>query len=281
MNNRQPIHSAVRAPSNAWPKLRRLLAALGLWTIELWRQPVHFFSDTIAVIWQARRPITWRRPIRAEFMRQCYQVGTRALPFIVVSGIFVGFGIVAQALHWLKVFGGTALFGGFLSVVLVREIAPVLVGLIVIGRSGSVIVAELGTMKAEGQVHMLDAQGIDPFLYLVVPRVLALSICMFCLTVAFVAVALMAGFVSGTQLGLTQFTFLDFIQRALGSMGRQEYVLIAAKTLTIGFAVGLISCNEALALSGSPVDVLDILPRSFAKSVLATLVISVVLTVLL
>ena len=281
MNNRQPTDSALRAPSNVLPKLRRFFAAIGVGAIELWRQPIHFLSDAIAVIWQARRPITWRRPIRAEFMRQCYQVGTRALPFIVVSGIFVGFGIVAQALHWLKVFGGTALFGGFLSVVLVREIAPVLVGLIVIGRSGSVIVAELGTMKAEGQVHMLDAQGIDPFLYLVVPRVLALSICMFCLTVAFVAVALMAGFVSGTQLGLTQFTFLDFIHRALGSMGRQEYVLIAAKTLTIGFAVGLISCNEALALSGSPVDVLDILPRSFAKSVLATLVISVVLTVLL
>ena len=281
MSNRQTINSAVLAPSNASPKLRRLLAALGLWTIKLWRQPVRFLSDAAAVIWQAGRPIFWRRPIRAEFMRQCYQVGTRALPFIVVSGIFSGFGIVAQALHWLKVFGSTALFGGFLSVVLVREIAPVLVGLIVVGRSGSVILAELGTMKAEGQVHMLDAQGIDPFLYLVVPRVLALSICMFCLTVAFVTLALMAGFVSGTQLGLTQFTFLDFIQRALGSMGRQEYVLIAAKTLTIGFAVGLISCKEALALSGSAVDVLDILPRSFAKSVLATLVISIVLTILL
>ena len=281
MNHRHPIHAAVSAPSNTSPKPRRLLAAIGLWTIELWRQPVQFLSDAVAVIWQARRTITWRRPIRAEFMRQCYEVGTRALPFIVVSGIFVGFGIVAQALHWLKVFGGTALFGGFLSVVLVREIAPVLVGLIVIGRSGSVIVAELGTMKAEGQVRMLDAQGIDPFLYLVAPRVLALSICMFCLTVAFVAVALMAGFVSGTLLGLAKFTFLDFIHRALGSMGWQEYLLIAAKTLTIGFAVGLIACKEALALSGSAVDVLDILPRSFAKSVLATLVISIVLTILL
>jgi len=275
------MHSAVPAPSNASPKLRRLLAALGLWTIEHGRQPVHFLSDAIAVIRQACRPITWRRPIRAEFMRQCYQVGTRALPFILVSGVFGGFGIVAQALHWLKVFGGTALFGGFLSVVLVREIAPVLVALIVIGRSGSVILAELGTMKAEGQVHMLDAQGIDPFLYLVVPRVLALSICMFCLTVGFVAVALMAGFVSGTLVGLAQLTFLDFIHRALGSMGRHEYLSLAAKTLTIGFAVGMISCKEALALSGSAVDVLDILPRSFAKSVLATLVISVVLTILL
>jgi phospholipid/cholesterol/gamma-HCH transport system permease protein len=281
MNNEWSMQSEVIGKSNVPRKMRRLLGTIGLWAIDLWRQPVQFLSDALAVVWQSCRPVTWRRPIRSEFMRQCYLAGTRALPFIVVSGIFVGFGIVAQALHWLKVFGGTALFGGFLSVVLVREIAPVLVGLIVIGRSGSVILAELGTMKAEGQVHMLDAQGIDPFLYLVAPRVLALSICMFCLTVAFVAVALMAGFVSGTLLGLAKFTFLDFIHRALGSMGWQEYLLIAAKTLTIGFAVGLISCKEALALSGSAVDVLAILPRSFAKSVLATLVISIVLTILL
>lgn len=281
MNNVGSMQSEVDGKSNVLRKIRRLLGAIGLWAIDLWRQSIQFLSDALAVIWQSCRPITWRRPIRGEFMRQCYQMGTRALPFIAVSGIFVGFGIVAQALLWLEVFGGTALFGGFLSVVLVREIAPVLVGLIVIGRSGSMILVELGTMKAEGQVHMLDAQGVDPFLYLVLPRVLALSICMFCLTIAFVMVALVAGFVSGTLIGPTKFTFLDFIHRALGSMGRQEYLLITAKTLTIGFVVGLISCREVLALSGTAVDVLDILPRSFAKSVLATFVISIVLTILL
>ena len=66
--------------------------------------------------------------------------------------------------------------------------------LIVIGRSGTIILVELGTMKTEGQVHALDAQGIDPFLYLVLPRVMALSLSMFCLTITFVAVALVARF---------------------------------------------------------------------------------------
>ena len=280
MNVANTVQTETHGTTQAAGRPRRLLATVGVWTIGLCRQPVHFVSDAAAVFLQARRLISWRRPIRAEFMRQCYQAGTRALPFIAVSGIFVGFGIVAQAMLWLEVFGGTALFGGFLSVVLVREIAPVLVGLIVIGRSGSMIVVELGTMKAEGQVRMLDAQGIDPFLYLVLPRVLALSVCMFCLTIAFVAVALMAGFVSSTLLDVTTFTLFDFIPKALGSMRPQEYVLITAKTLTIGFVVGLISCKAALALSGSAADVLDILPRSFAKSVLATFVISIVLTIL-
>jgi phospholipid/cholesterol/gamma-HCH transport system permease protein len=189
MNTESVIPSEENDTLHATPKLRRLLASIGLWTIGLWQRPVQFISDAVAVIWQSCRPITWRRSIRTEFMRQCYQVGAQAIPVVLGSGVIVGFGIVAQSLHWLKVFGSTALFGGFLSTVLVREIAPVLVGLIVIGRSGSTLLVELGTMKTEGQVHMLDAQGIDPFLYLVVPRVLAFCVCMFSLTIAFVAVA--------------------------------------------------------------------------------------------
>ena len=281
MNN-EPIVPSQRndtLPAGSMP--RRLLAILGLWTIALWQWPVQFISEAVAVIWQSCRPITWRRSVRTEFMRQCYQVGARALPFILVSGIFVGFGIVAQSLHWLKVFGSTALFGGFLSAVLVREIAPVLVGLIMIGRSGAALLVELGTMKTEGQVDMLDAQGIDPFLYLVVPRVLAFCVCMFSLTTAFVAVALLAGFTLGTLVGILQFTFFDFIHRAIGSIGRQTYLLFTLKTVAIGFVVALISCKTALSITGVSADVLDIMPRGFAKSALATLIISIALTIIL
>jgi phospholipid/cholesterol/gamma-HCH transport system permease protein len=258
-----------------------LLATIGQWTIGFWQWPVQFISDAVAVIWQACRPITWRRSLRAEFMRQCYQVGALALPFMLVSGIFIGFGIIAQALYWLKVFGSTVLFGGFLSGILVREIAPVLVGLIVIGRSGSALIVELGMLKTKGQVDMLDAQGIDPFLYLVVPRVMAFCVCMFSLTTAFVAVALFAGYASGTLVGILQFPFFEFVNRAIGSMGWQTYVLFAMKTVTIGFAVALISCRTALSLTGDSATVLEAMPRGFAQSALATLVISIAVTILL
>jgi len=278
--NDEGIISAGNDTSQVGSMPRRLLATIGKLTIGFWQWPVQFISDAVAVIWQSCRPITWRRSIRTEFIRQCYQVGAQALPFILISGIFVGFGLVAQAFHWLKVFGSTALFGGVMSTVLVREIAPVLVGLIVIGRSGSALLVELGTMKTEGQVHMLDAQGIDPFLYLVVPRVLAFCVCMFLLTTAFVAVALLGGFFSGVLVGITQFHFFDFLDRAIGSMGWQTYALFALKTVSIGFVVALITCKMALSISGVSARVLDIMPRGFAKSALATLIISVALTIL-
>jgi phospholipid/cholesterol/gamma-HCH transport system permease protein len=278
--NDEGVISRKNDTSQAGSTPRHLLANIGKWTLGFWQWPVQFISDVVAVIWQICRPITWRRSIRAELMRQCYQVGAQALPFILVAGIFVGFGLVAQAFHWLTVFGSTQFFGGFLSATLVREIAPVLVGLIVIGRSGSTLLVELGIMKTDGQVHMLDAQGIDPFLYLVVPRVLAFCICMFSLTTAFVAVALLAGFFSGVLIGITQFYFFDFLNRAIGAMGLQTYLLFAVKTVSIGFVVALLSCKMALSVNGVSARVLDIMPRGFAQSALATLIISITLTIL-
>jgi phospholipid/cholesterol/gamma-HCH transport system permease protein len=280
MSNQQVLPSERSDTLRAVPWPRRLLAGIGQWAIGGWQGPLLFISDAAAVIRQSVRPTTWRRSIRTEFMRQCYQVGAQALPFILVSGTLVGFGLVAQSFHWLKVFGSTALFGGFLSAVLVREIAPVLVGLIVIGRSGSTLLVELGTMKTKGQIHMLDAQGIDPFLYLVVPRVLAFCVCMFSLTTAFVAVALLAGFFSGTLVGIAQLNFFDFINRAIGSMGARTYVLFTLKTVAIGFVVALICCKMALSLTGVSARVLDIIPQGFARSALATLMISIALTIL-
>jgi len=85
--------------------------------------------------------------------------------------------------------------------VLVREVAPVLVGLVVLGRSGVVIVSEIGELQIGGQVRTIAAQGLDPFLLLVLPRACALAIACFTLGVMFVVAALLSGFVAGSLLG--------------------------------------------------------------------------------
>ena len=257
-----------------------VLAATGQWMIDRVRQFVQFFSIAAAILWQCCRPLTWRRTIRAEFMQQCHQVGTRALPFIMLTAIFVGLGTVYQTLYWLKVFGQSEFAGRLLVLVLVREIAPILVGLIVIGRSGSFIIAELGNMQAGGQVHGLDAQGIDPFLYLVVPRVMAVTICMFCLTIVFLVVALAAGFVADNVLSATDLPIYDFIQMLLMAMGPDEFVMVPLKTITIGFAVALIACITGLSKITSADDVAHLLPAGIVTCVLVMFLISSVLTLL-
>jgi phospholipid/cholesterol/gamma-HCH transport system permease protein len=268
-------------PQTAGSAAAGITAAVGQWVIANVQGLIRFISIAAAVMWHAFRPLTWRRTVRAAFVYQCHQVGTRALPFIMITGVLVGMGIVFETLYWLKVFGQTELAGDFLVVVLVREIAPLLVALIVIGRSVSVILVELGGMAADGQVRMLDAQGIDPFIYLLMPRVMAVAVCTFCLAVMFIAVTLGTGFIAGNMLNATNLSVYDFIFNVLSSMGPGDFAIIPLKTLLTGFTVALIGCTSALSFSGSSSEVSQLLPAGIMKCVLAMLLISGMSTLLL
>ena len=255
--------------------------AVGQWVIAHIQGLIRFAGIAAAVVRQGLRPLTWRRTVRAEFMEQCYQIGMRALPFILITGCIVGLGIVYQAIYWLKLFGQTGFTGPILVLILVREIAPLFVALIVIGRSGSVILMELGNMRINGQIRMLDAQGIDPFLFLIIPRAAAVAVCMFSLTIAFLAVALSSGFMAGNVLGSMEFTIYDFVFGILGEMGFAEFAMIPLKTVFIGFIVALIAGITGFSVAGSRSELLAALPRGITRSVVATLLISSMLTLLL
>ena len=257
------------------------LGLLGAWLIVVWRRVTAAISIGVAVFLQACRPVTWRRTVREEFLRNCVQVVLYGLPSILITALLIGLAMVNQALYWLRLAGQEGLIGEFLVLGLVREIAPVVVGMIVLGRSGSMMMVELGAMRAGGQVHLLDAQGIDPFLYLVIPRVLATTLGVFCLSMVFLVVALATGLVAANTLGLTSLTLLDFLEEVLTALGPKEYALVPLKTLAIGFAIGLISCTTGLAVGRAVPEVSALPPQGFVKAVLATSLISGGLTILL
>jgi phospholipid/cholesterol/gamma-HCH transport system permease protein len=266
------------------PVVRRalkLLALIGLWSLTLWHRLAAAIAIGVAVLWQACRPVTWRRTVKEEFMRSCAQIILQGLPSLIATALLIGLAMVNQVLSWLQFAGQEGLIGEFLVLGLVREVAPVLVGMVVIGRSGSMMMVELGTMRVGGQVHALDAQGIDPFLYLVIPRVLATMLGVFCLSMIFLVVALAAGWVAAHILALTSLTFLDFLEEVLAAIGPREYALVPLKTLAIGFAIGLISCTTGLAVSEAVTDVPALLPQGFIKAILVTFLISGGFTLLL
>jgi phospholipid/cholesterol/gamma-HCH transport system permease protein len=271
---RQPQAAANEGPAG-------FTSLVGRWAIAQVRGLIRFTALALAVIGQGLRPLTWRRTVRAEFLHQCHQIGVRALPFTLFTGSLVGLGMVYQAIYWLTLFGQTEYTGSILVTVLVREVAPLFVALTVIGRSGSVMVVELGTMKIGGQIRMLDAQGVDPFIFLIVPRVAAVVVCMFSLTILFIVVALGSGFMAGNALGSMDFNLYDFVFRILSAMRLPEFAAIPLKTFIIGFVVALIACTTGLSVNGSRSDLQAVLPRGVTKSFLATLMISSVLTLLL
>ena len=260
---------------------RRLLAATGDRVLRVPVAIVRGAAVAAAVLRQALRPVSWRRTVRAGLLRQCFHTGVGGLPATAIAALLIGLAMVSQSLYWLELAGQPELVGQILVLVLVREIAPLVVAFIVIGRTGSVMVIELGRMEGGGQLRALDAQGIDPLLYLILPRVLAMAVSTFCLTVAFLAVAFVAGNLGSLIAGFSDMGPTELADLVLGAMGPGEFALVAIKSLGIGFLVGLVVCLGGLAPAADVLGPERKLPRVFVLAVLTTFLVSALVSAVL
>jgi phospholipid/cholesterol/gamma-HCH transport system permease protein len=226
---------------------------------------------------EAARPRTWRRTVRAEFRRCLRHALAGGLGTTLAIAVLVGLSMVYQALYWLGMAGQQGLAGNVLATVLVRETAPVLVGLILLGRSGTVTVVEFGEIAATGQVRLLEGQGLDPFQLLVLPRTLAYALAGFTLGMIFLAVALAAGYFAGSALGVVPGPARDFLGGLIGALGKRDFALLPAKLVLIGALVALTSAVTGL--SSTPHEKpAHLLPRGSVRGVLAVLATSAALS---
>lgn len=128
--------------------------------------------------------------IRLGF-RQMHFVGVESLLIVLITGLFTGMVFAVQAEIGFSQFGANGLIGGIVTLSLTRELAPVLTALMVNGRVGSAMAAELGTMRVTEQVDALESLAVDPYQYLVVPRVLAATVMLPALTMVFNTIGLL------------------------------------------------------------------------------------------
>ena len=229
------------------------------------------------VVREAVRPASWRRTVRAEFRRALRQAVTGGLATTIVAAALIGLVMVAQALYWLGEAGQEELIGPVLVTVLVREVAPLLVGLILLGRSGVVIVSEIGELQIGGQVHTLAAQGLDPFVLLVLPRACALALGCFTLGIVFVVAALLSGFAAGSLLEAVRISIWSFFDRVLLAMHAADFAVFPAKMIVIGMLVALTASLTGLT-AAAPDDAALLLPRAFVRGVVSVLLVSIVLS---
>lgn len=225
-------------------------------------------------------PSTWRRTVKIEFWKTLRQVTGGGLLSVIVVASITGFGIVAQAVFWLGFAGMAQMTGGVLSSVLVREIAPVLVGVILLGRSGMLMLAEMGNLATKGQLRTLSSLGIDPFLSFVLPRTVAMTISGFTLGTLFSLISLGTGYVVCWAKGIVTVSLWSFMFQVANSVNPLDYIGIPIKFLLSGFVVGL-CCS----LSGMDITIEDnltsLLPRGFSRGILSVLIINVVVDIIL
>ncbi|MBC8011376.1 MAG: ABC transporter permease [Burkholderiales bacterium] len=140
------------------------------------------------------------RRLGRRLVRAVYEQGVRCLPVILIVGLFTGLVLGLQGYHTLKGFGSTALLGPLVANSLVRELAPVLAALMLVGQAGSALVAELGIQRNSEQIDALETMGIDPYGFLVAPRLLAALLVYPIMTGLFALVGLVGGWLSGSVL---------------------------------------------------------------------------------
>jgi len=130
-------------------------------------------------------------------IKQIHFIGARSLLLIIVSGLFIGMVVALQFYDALVRLGSVAMLGAAVGLVLVRELGPLLTALVIIGRAGSSICAEIAIMRNENQIDALDCMAIDPYRYIIVPRFIAGLICMPILSCVFITVGIFGGYFVG------------------------------------------------------------------------------------
>jgi len=175
-------------------------------------------------------------------------IGVGSVPIILLTGFFSGAVMAMQMGAGLQEYGQTGRTGQFVSIILVRELGPVLAGVMMAGRNSSGIASELGSMKVTEQIDAMRALGTDPIQKLVTPRMIATAIMLPCLTVVDDCVGMIGGWIMARLLfAVTTRQYWSTVWRALvwNDVGAG-----LTKPFIFSFAVSLIGCHYGLRATG-------------------------------
>ena len=220
--------------------------------IEIVGRTIMSFSEELGrvliLLFQTMRQL-FRPPleIRNTF-RQMLEIGVRSLPVVLITAVFTGMVFALQTFTGFKRFGAEALVGTVVALSMTRELGPVLTGLIVAGRAGAAMAAELGTMRVTEQIDALDTLATNPVKYLIVPRFIA---GIFMLP-ALAGVAALTGILGGyfVTVGLFETSSIVYWKRTWDFLEVSDIVNGLIKAGFFGASISLISCYKGFYTRG-------------------------------
>ena len=194
--------------------------------------------------------------------------GKRALPMIIFLSVALGLVVIGQTISYLKSSGASSLLGPVMVAVVVRELGPLLTVMLVLARSGTRNVIELGTARSQGELEALEALRIDPIHYLVMPRVIGMGMAVFSLTIYFIIGTLVSGYLFAfmTNIPLRPDEYLHQLTDALSGL---DFIVLALKSSLFGVIIAVITCYHGLAQPLRLEEVPAAAIRAVAQSVVA------------
>jgi len=213
-----------------------------------YRSAISAVGEFVLLLQRALVAAVISRPKRSLIIDQLYEIGVRSLSIVNLTAIFTGMVMTLQLGYFLSKFGAKLFVSRILGVAIISELGPVLTALMIGGRVGAGMAAELGTMKVTEQIDALRAMGADPIGYLVVPRLFAIVVMMPLLTgmanlIGVLGGMLIARFELAVQPTFYATSLLQFL--TLADLARS-----LAKSAVFGVIIGGIACLNGMNASG-------------------------------
>ncbi len=187
--------------------------------------------------------LSFVRPFKLDYIfKQMEFIGVRSLLVVVITGTFTGMVLALQSAYGFRKFGAEGLVGAIVALSMTRELGPVLTSLMVTGRAGSSMAAELGTMRVTEQIDALTVMALNPVKYLIVPRVVASFLMLPILTIISDFLGIIGGYIVGVKLlGINEGAFINKIEKTLDLPDIYNGLVKAA---VFGIIFSVISCYK-------------------------------------
>lgn len=225
------------------------IEATGKTIIETYRHIVGVLALLLSTIfWTLAGPFKRKFPKIRSIFEQMVFAGVESFVIVFFVGFFTGIVIAMQSAYQLNRLGATIYVATMVAVSLARELGPVLTALVVAGRVGAAITAELGSMKVSEQIEALEAMALNPVRFLVVPRFISLILMLPCLTLLADIMGIFGGFLVGVfNLNLNPYRYLDY---SFQFMVWKDVWTGLIKSFVFGMTISIIGCYMGLNTRG-------------------------------
>lgn len=247
--------------------LRTWLGRLGEYSILLAYHTgglTFFFYDTLTTLFTTK--LRWRHTLD-----QMYEIGVMSLPLVFLTALFTGMVLALQSAYQLRLFAAEQFASDLIALSVTRELGPVLTAMVVAGRVGASIAAEIGTMKVTEQIDALRALATNPLRYLVVPRVIAGFFMLFFLTIYADCIGMLGGYlVSVFKLGISSH---QYIKRSIEVLMIKDVMTGLTKAFVFGAVISVVGCYFGFRTEGGAAGV----GRSTTLAVVTALILIIAL----
>lgn len=230
-------------------------------------------GEMLLLLWRTLRalPYSWR--YRRKISEQLFEIGNASLLMACILSLFIGGVIALQSGPVLRERGLASALGGLVGLSLCKELAPVMMAVLIAGRIGSAMAAEIGSMAVYQEIDALRTMNINPIYYLVLPRMVAISIALPTLVLFSILIGWLGGGLVSVFNEKIALNFQEFFGNLQVMVGISDVLNGLFKSFVFAVVIGIVSCHQGLHTIGGP--------RGIGRSVTKAVVNSIVLILIL